>query len=75
MEMRIQERLGQIPDVRQVRYDKNSGVLRLDVSLSFGDDTPILKLLMDEGAPIYTLQSEKPDLETTFLALTGKRFA
>jgi ABC-2 type transport system ATP-binding protein len=66
-------RLGVIPGVRAVTVKESE--LRIDVEHSFKSVTPILKALMDEGLPIDKLSSESPNLETTFLALTGNELA
>ena len=68
----LTDRLSVIPDVRRVNYIPESGQLKLDVALSFAAVTPILHVMMEFGAPIYKLNTEAPDLETTFLALTGR---
>ncbi len=68
----VKEKLASIPDVQRVQIDADEGKIRLDVALRFAAVTPILQVLMDIGAPVYQLRSEAPDLETTFLALTGR---
>ena len=70
--VQLSERLENIPDIRRVNYAPDSGLLKLDVALSFKAVTPILQVLMDMDAVIYKLSSEAPNLETTFLALTGR---
>ncbi len=69
---RLTDRLSVLPDVRRVSYSPESGQLRLDVALGFTAVTPILQVMMELGAPITKLNTEAPDLETTFLALTGR---
>lgn len=68
----LTDRLSTIPDVRRVNYNAENGQLRLDVALTFAAVTPILQVMMEADAPIYKLNTEAPDLETTFLALTGR---
>lgn len=68
----LTERLLTIPDVQRVNYEDAKGELKLDVALSFTAVTPILQTMMDFGAPVYKLNTEAPNLETTFLALTGR---
>ncbi len=68
----LTSRLALIPDVRRVAYDTESGQLKLDVALSFTAVTPILQVMLELGAPVTQLNCEAPDLETTFLALTGR---
>ncbi len=68
----LTSKLSVIPDVRRVAYDTENDRLRLDVALTFTAVTPILQVMMEMGAPIYKLNTEAPDLETTFLALTGR---
>jgi ABC-2 type transport system ATP-binding protein len=61
-----------LPDVRRAAYDPDAGCLRVEVALGFTGITPLLKVLMDAGLTIQSLDSEAPNLETTFLALTGR---
>ncbi len=68
----LTQRLEGIPDVRRVYFDAESGQLRLDVALCFAAVTPILQVMMELNIPVYKLSTESPDLETTFLALTGR---
>ncbi len=69
---RITDRLSSIPDVRHVVCDAETGSFRLDVALTFAAVTPILQIMMEFNAPVYKLNTESPNLETTFLALTGR---
>ena len=64
--------LKSIHDVRHVMLDTERSQIRIDVPLSFGNVTPILKVIMDKGMVVNKLNSEAPNLETTFLALTGR---
>lgn len=68
----LTDKLTALPDVRRVQYDAESGRLKLDVSLDFKAVTPIIQVLMEMNAQVYKLNMEAPDLETTFLALTGR---
>jgi ABC-2 type transport system ATP-binding protein len=69
---RVTDSLSVIPDVKKVRYNADAGELKIDVSLSFDSMAPILQVLMAENAPVDALTAETPNLETTFLALTGR---
>jgi ABC-2 type transport system ATP-binding protein len=64
------EQFRALPEVRSVERD--GGVLKVGVhDLSSG--TPkILQWLSDRGHPFQHVVSERPDLETVFLALTGR---
>ena len=68
----LTHKLTAIPDVRRVSYDEENGQFKLDVALSFTAVSPILQVMMDAEASIYKVNTEAPDLETTFLALTGR---
>lgn len=65
----LKKQLLVIPDVRAVTVRENE--IRLDVSLGFSNIAPVLKVCMEMGLPILSVNSESPNLETTFLALTG----
>jgi ABC-2 type transport system ATP-binding protein len=65
-------RLTVLPDVRSAAFDAQGKLLRIDVSLSLDNITPLVAVFIDQGVRIETLTSEAPDLETTFLALTGR---
>jgi ABC-2 type transport system ATP-binding protein len=47
-------------------------ILRVDVSPALDDIGPLVAVLMEQGVTIEALNSETPNLETTFLALTGR---
>lgn len=68
----IRQKMEDIPDIRRVKFDSENSCFKLDVALSFKGITAVLRVLMDEGLNIYKLNSEEPNLETTFLALTGR---
>lgn len=61
-----------LPDVRRVVLSEDATQLRIEVPLGFTNVSPLLRMLMDLGLQIQTLTSDLPDLETTFLALTGR---
>lgn len=65
----LKKRLLVIPDVRAVTVRESE--IRLDVSLGFSNISPVLKVCMEMGLSILSVNSESPNLETTFLALTG----
>jgi ABC-2 type transport system ATP-binding protein len=60
-----------LPGVKSAGYDEESGSLKIDVELSLGNVSPILKRVLDLGLTISTIEEESANLETTFLALTG----
>lgn len=65
----LKKRLSVIPDVKQISV--REGSVRLDVALGFSNISPVLAACMELGLPILSVSSESPNLETTFLALTG----
>jgi ABC-2 type transport system ATP-binding protein len=65
-------KLAVLPDVRHARYDEQTGTLRIDVALALSELTPLLSALVDVGVHAESINSEAPNLETTFLALTGR---
>jgi len=84
----LHRHLRAIPDVRHIQFDAHTALdqgtkdhgfpppgadrITLDVALAFTDLSPVLKVFFDEGISIQSLTSEAPNLETTFLALTGR---
>jgi ABC-2 type transport system ATP-binding protein len=63
--------LGTIPGVSHSSRQGNENIIDLDVDLTFSNITPILGTLLDCGISVRSIDSEAPNLETTFLALTG----
>ncbi len=64
------EQLLTLPDVQSAEI--REGVLRIGVH-NLAVDTPgILKWLAEHGHPYHHLASERPNLETVFLTLTGR---
>lgn len=57
--------------VKRAQYVPDASELRLDVDLGLANIMPILKLLMERSVTIRTIAEDAPNLETTFLALTG----
>ena len=68
----LASKLGVLPGVRYTSFDEEEEVLRIDVALVNDDITPILNVLIAQGVHVEALNSEAPNLETTFLALTGR---
>ena len=66
------EKIKLLPDVRHASFDQEEEALRLDVALNFDDLTPLMNVLVSQGVSVESLNSEAPNLETTFLALTGR---
>ncbi|MDR0936096.1 MAG: ABC transporter ATP-binding protein [Oscillospiraceae bacterium] len=58
-----------LPDVKRVKYQEK---LKIEVPLRFTGISTILQALVDNGVPVDNLKTDAPNLETTFLALTGK---
>ncbi|MDR1014925.1 MAG: ABC transporter ATP-binding protein [Coriobacteriales bacterium] len=65
-------RLGVLPDVRRAAFDEGGSVLGIDVALGLSDLTPLLNVLVEQGIRTEAVNSEAPNLEATFLALTGR---
>jgi ABC-2 type transport system ATP-binding protein len=65
-------KLSTLPDVRRVALNDEATQLRIEVPLNFSNASVVLRMLMDLGLQIQSLTSDLPDLETTFLALTGR---
>ncbi|GHU62930.1 antibiotic ABC transporter ATP-binding protein [Clostridia bacterium] len=63
--------LGALPGVRRSVYSEASGMIRVDVDLNISDITPVLRPILESGIRVSGVRTEAPDLETTFLALTG----
>jgi ABC-2 type transport system ATP-binding protein len=58
--------------VKRAKYAGDTDELRVDVDLELANISPLLKILMDLGVSIKSFEEEAPNLETTFLALTGR---
>jgi ABC-2 type transport system ATP-binding protein len=65
-------RLSVLPDVRRVVFDEGGMILRVDVALGLSDITPLLTTFVEQGVRVEAINSEPPNLETTFLVLTGR---
>jgi ABC-2 type transport system ATP-binding protein len=63
--------LSNIPGVRNVNISDEKKI-KVDVPLSFTGVDSIIKVLTEEDIAIAQLISQAPNLETTFLALTGR---
>jgi ABC-2 type transport system ATP-binding protein len=63
--------LDNIPGVSHSSGQVLENLIKLDVDLTFANITPILSTLIDCGVSVRSIDSEAPNLETTFLALTG----
>ncbi|MDR2162738.1 MAG: ABC transporter ATP-binding protein [Clostridiales Family XIII bacterium] len=63
--------VAKLAGVKAARYVEESGEICIDVGLELANVSPILKDLMEIGVTIRSFDEEAPNLETTFLALTG----
>ena len=61
--------LKQLPGVKNVLIDDN--VIRIDISIQMESITRVLEQVISKGLTIYNIHSEVPNLDTTFLTLTG----
>ena len=68
----LAESIKLLPDVRYVSFDEEGETLRVDVALTLDDISPLMNALIARGVHVESLNSEAPNLETTFLALTGR---
>jgi ABC-2 type transport system ATP-binding protein len=68
-------KIANLPGVKSARYIEARGEVRVDVGLESASISPILKSLMDRGVTIRSFDEEAPNLETTFLALTGRELS
>ncbi|MCL1846631.1 MAG: ABC transporter ATP-binding protein [Coriobacteriia bacterium] len=68
----LTEKLKLLPDVRYTSFNETGEALRVDVALTHEDITPLMDILIAQGVRVEALNSEAPNLETTFLALTGR---
>lgn len=58
-----------LPGVKNVSIADN--VVRIDISIQFESITRVLEQVIAGGLTIYNIHSEVPNLDTTFLTLTG----
>lgn len=68
----IADRFNVLPGVRYTSFDEAGETLRVDVALAHDDISPLMSALIEQGIHVESLNSEAPNLETTFLALTGR---
>jgi ABC-2 type transport system ATP-binding protein len=64
--------IAKLAGVKSAKYAEDADELRVDVDLELANVSPLLKILMDRGVTIKSFEEEAPNLETTFLALTGR---
>ena len=64
------EQLRTLPEIQSA--EMREGVLRIGVHNLAADTPGILKWLAEHGHPYQHLASERPNLETVFLTLTGR---
>ncbi|WP_410767982.1 ATP-binding cassette domain-containing protein [Fontibacillus sp. BL9] len=62
--------LKHIPGVRNVSVEDN--MIRISSDMAVDNLSEILKLLIDSGADIRSVEEQEPNLETVFLTLTGR---
>lgn len=69
---KLSELLKQIPGVRYVTYEADALRFKIDTALDFGSISPIMRVFFEHEVEIGSVHNEAPNLETTFLALTGR---
>ena len=70
---KLMDAISSAPGVKGAAFKATERRIRIDTDLVLANLSPILKILADSNIPIAKVSSEAPDLETTFLALTGNR--
>jgi ABC-2 type transport system ATP-binding protein len=65
------EEIRMLPGVKNVQTPDEQASLSVDVDLTLANISPILNILSARAIGVKTLNEEAPNLETTFLALTG----
>jgi ABC-2 type transport system ATP-binding protein len=63
--------IGRLAGVKSSKYARDTDEVRVDVGLELANISPILKVLTDRNITVRAFEEEAPNLETTFLALTG----
>lgn len=58
-----------LPGVKNASIEDS--VIRIDISIQFESITHVLEQVIAKGLTIYNIHSEVPNLDTTFLTLTG----
>lgn len=66
------DQLRLIPGVRTVRLDEHEPVIRIHSDAAVDNLNRILKVLIESGAEIRSVEEQEPNLETVFLTLTGR---
>ena len=66
------DKLNVLPGVRHTSFDEAGENLCVDMALVHNDISPLMHVLIEQGVQVEALNSEAPNLETTFLALTGR---
>jgi ABC-2 type transport system ATP-binding protein len=68
----VVSKLTVLPDVHHASFDAEADILRVEVALGLNDITNLLSALLELEVHTESINSESPNLETTFLALTGR---
>ncbi|MDR3225850.1 MAG: ABC transporter ATP-binding protein [Clostridiales Family XIII bacterium] len=64
--------IGTLAGVKRAKYLPESEIIRLDVDLALANISPIFSIFTNRSITVRSFEEEAPDLETTFLALTGR---
>lgn len=66
------DQIRQIPGVRTVNQSEQEPMIRIQSDAAVDNLNRILKLLIDSGAEIRSVEEQAPNLESVFLTLTGR---
>ena len=61
--------ISNLPDVNRAHFEDN--VISVDMSISCNDISHVISELVNHNLPVLEVNTEKPDMDTVFLSLTG----
>ena len=65
----VSRAIANLPDVNRVQFDDNT--VNVDVSINCNDISHVISELVAHNLPVIEVNTEKPDMDTVFLSLTG----
>ncbi len=66
---RVSRAISNLPDVNRAHFEEN--VISVDMSISCNDISHVISELVNHNLPVLEVNTEKPDMDTVFLSLTG----
>lgn len=63
------KQLSVMPGIKNITIDEN--IIRIDLMIQYGDITSIIESVTSNGLPLLNVNGESPNLDMTFLSLTG----